>query len=212
MKKLIIRTAIITLCVSIVLAISVIGILSFCAPAVMMRLTASLGMKGISGDFAYEEYARSGDISYLARSFELAAEKSDDRIAEERFRILYGEEGSEQRAAFDKYCAEYKAEKIDGVPALGYRMYLCGQAAAVKYRLASTAEEKTEVWAFAAAETDDKFSAGNPVVMLCVEALSREDGEFCIELYGAIRAETRFDSSALDYIAIVNLLEGTVHA
>ena len=212
MKKLVIKTAIITFCASIVLAISVIGILSFCAPAVMMRLTASLGMRGISGDFAYEEYARSGDISYLARSFELAAEHSDDRVAEERFRILYGEEGSEERAAFDKYCAEYRAETIDGVPVLNYRMYLCGQAAAVKYRLASSAEEKTKVWAFALDETDDNFSIGNPVVMLAVEALSFEDTAFCGELLERITVTARFNRSAPDYLAIINLLEGVVHA
>lgn len=210
MKKIILKTALITLGITLLLAISVFGLVSAFAPAAMMRLTASLGMTSVSGDYAYEEYKRSGDLSYLARAFEIAAEKSDDRTAEERFELLYGEEGSEARAAFGEYCAAYTYEPVEDVPAIDYRAFICGQAACVKYRLSESAEEKEAVWAFAERETDAAFPSGNPVVALSVEAVSVRDASFCRTLLAKLAA-SRFDKEARDYKAIVKLLEGNAN-
>lgn len=73
MKKLILKTAFITLGVTIVLAFAVFGIVSLVAPAQMMELTLSLGLERIGADYAYQEYERSGDTVYLARAFEICA-------------------------------------------------------------------------------------------------------------------------------------------
>ena len=52
MKKLILKTAFITLGVTIVLAFAVFGIVSLVAPAQMMELTLSLGLDRIGAVYA----------------------------------------------------------------------------------------------------------------------------------------------------------------
>ncbi|MGN1077299.1 MAG: hypothetical protein ACI4ST_02170, partial [Candidatus Gallimonas sp.] len=157
MKKLVLKTAIITFVVTAVLAIAAFGVTSFLAPSVMMRFTASLGLESVSGDYAYQEYERSGDLSYLARSFLIAADRDSDKKANERFTVLYGEDGSERREAFSAYCAEYTVDDSslpESARGLEYRMYLCGRAAVVRYRLADGAEAEGAVCDFAVSETD----------------------------------------------------------
>lgn len=208
MKKLVLKTAIITFVVTAVLAIAAFGVTSFLAPSVMMRFTASLGLESVSGDYAYQEYERSGDLSYLARSFLIAADRDSDKKANERFTVLYGEEGSERREAFSAYCAEYTVDDSslpESARGLEYRMYLCGRAAVVRYRLADGAEAEGAVCDFAVSETDKAFSAGNPVVALALSAASAEDGEFCALLLERIDA-AGFDHSGV-YNDIVTILE-----
>lgn len=208
MKKLILKTAIVTFVVTVILAVAAFGVASFIAPATMMRFTASLGLESVSGDYAYQEYERSGDLSYLARAFLIAAEKDSDKKANERFDVLYGEEGSERREAFSAFCAEYTVDDSslpESARGLQYRMYLCGKAAVVKYRLAQSAETKGAVCDFAVSETDKAFPAGNPVVALAICAASSEDGAFCALLLEKISA-AGFDQSG-EYNDIVTILE-----
>ena len=68
MRKIILKTALITLGVVIVLAVAAFGIASLCVPAAMSDLTYSLGMEAISSDYAFQEYERSGSLAYLSRS------------------------------------------------------------------------------------------------------------------------------------------------
>ena len=208
MKKTITRTALLTLGITIILAIAVFGIVSFCLPSVMMDFTASLGMKSLSGDYAYQEFERSGSVDCLVRSFVIAAEKENDRIAEERFTILYGEEGSEERDKFNEYCDSYEVDYSEAGNVGGtMSSYLLGLASRVKYRLAKASYEKKEdACEFAVSATEKSFPQGNPVVYLAVEALDNEDGEFCKTLLEKIKAAS-FEESA-DYSYIVKLLEG----
>ncbi len=182
MKKLILKTALITLIITLILAVAVFGILSFSAPAAMMNFTASLGMDTISADYAFQEYERSGSLSHLSRSFLVAAEHGQNRKADERFTILYGEEGSTRREAFATFCAEYVVDSSDlpagSVAEYNYRGYLCGQAAVVKYRLAKTEEARRAVCAFAIAETPKNFPAGNPAIALTLAVAEAKDGVF----------------------------------
>ena len=212
MKKTIINTALITLGISVVLAIAIFGIVSFCFPYVMMDFTASLGMKNLSGDYAYQEYERSGNIECLARSFVIAAEQGSDRTAEERFVILYGEDESEARDKFDAYCASYKVDSSNaGNVEVSMRSYILGLASRVRYRLAKTSEEKRqEVCNFAIQATDTSFPQGNPVVYLASEAVRKEDGAFC-ELLNTALSEAGFEENSY-YVAIVKLLEKTYQA
>ena len=208
MKKTILRTALITLGISLVMAVAVFGIVSFCFPYVMMNFTASLGMKNISGDYAYQEFERSGSIDCLARSFIIAAEEKKDRAAHERFVILYGEDESEARQKFDEYCASYEVDASDaGNVEVSMRSYLLGLASRVKYRLAKTSEEKKqEVCEFALKATDSTFPQGNPVVYLAIEAVEYEDAAFCEMLATALEG-AGFEANA-DYKAILKLLQG----
>ena len=135
MRKIILKTAFITLGVVIVLAVAAFGVASLCVPAAMSDLAYSLGMEAISSDYAYQEYERSGDLAYLARSFELAATHGRDEQAEERFDILYASDG------FADLCAQRDAQippvVVEGEQiTYSYRDYVCGLEACVMYRLA----------------------------------------------------------------------------
>ena len=202
-KKLILKTAIASLLVICVLLLALFGILSYCAPVTMMKLSSSLGLDSMSGDYAYEAYGRSGDVEYLARAFEIAAESGHDVKASERFDTLYEHED------FAKYCAsvdeQFKASEDRGA-VYGYRAYVCGQAARVKYRLALEDTEKAEVAAFALSETEEGFPAGNPLLALALEAASAGDASFCSFLLETLRAGG-FPEENGAYINIVNILE-----
>lgn len=199
MKRLILKTASITFVASVVVLVSVFGVLSLCAPAFMSNLTGSLGLDGLSADYAYQEYGRSKDLSYLARSFEIAAAEHSDKKAAERFEKLYGD------ANFNSFCEERDAAAYEGAPVYRYRAYVCGQGACVKYRLAETEEEKNSVAAFAAEETESTFPAGNPLVFLAVEAAGNKDKSFCTVLLQTMQTKG-FEQNG-DYRNIVKILE-----
>ena len=202
-KKLIVKTVLISICVILVLALSLFGILSYCAPATMMDLSSSLGLDSMSGDYAYEEYGRSGKVEYLARAFEIAAEEKRDAKASELFDMLYAHED------FAKHCAavdEQFKDDENGGAMYGYRAYICGQAAQVKYRLASEDGEKAEVAAFALLETEESFPAGNPLLALSMAAVEAKDAAFCASLLETFRAGD-FPEDNGAYINIVKLLE-----
>ncbi len=207
MKKLILKTALITLGAAVACGVILVVILCFAAPRTMMELTASLGMDGVSGNFAYAEYERSGDLDCLARSFLIAQASGDDETALARFETLYADEG------FAAYC-EAGAPKDDSIdenelPAYGYRDYLTGIAARVKYRLAVTEEERTAAIAFAVKETETSFPRGNPLIALAAEVAGRGEGERAA-LLSAIR-EGGFEHNS-QYDAIVNILEENANA
>lgn len=212
MKKTITRTALITLGITLVMAIAVFGIVSFCFPYVMMDFTASLGMKSLSGDYAYQEYERSGDMDCLVRSFVIAAEKEKDRIADDRFTILYGEDGSEARGKFNEYCDSYEIDTSnEGGVEVSMRSYLLGLASRVKYRLAKTSEEKIDkAREFAIEATDKSFPQGNPVVYLAVEAVEKNDNAFCKLLLEEIKKDEYDFEQNTNYRNIVKLLEGSI--
>lgn len=216
MKKIVLRTIWITLGVALILGISIFGILSFCAPAVMMDFSASLGLTGISGDYAYQEYLQSGDIACLAHAFETAASSGRDLVAETRFDLLYENEG------FDEFCTAQDQKSVAGAPKLGYRSTVCGYAAEIKYRLAETEEDKDAVCDFAIGETNAEFPAGNPVYFLANEAAEKKDGAFCTLLAEKLRASDKFSQlrkesllpeaeqseGCLLFVKIIEILEG----
>lgn len=185
-KKTISRTIWITLSVLIILGISAFGILSFCAPSMMMDFSDSLGLTGISGDYAYQEYLQSGDIDCLARSFETAAVVGRDKIAATRFEALYENE------QFDSYCAEQDESDYAGAPKLVYRSYVCGLAVEVKYRLCATDEERAEVCNFALTETKADFPENNPLFVLANMAIEKKDVAFCASLAETMKTSNKF--------------------
>lgn len=211
MKKLILKTALITFGVTIILAVSLFGIVSFCAPASMMRFCESLGLENISGDYAYQEYQNTKELSYLAHAFEVAADGGSYVTADERFEELYGEENSDQRSFFAAFCKMQNNSALpDGVPAYGYRAYLCGRAACVKYHLARTDDERAEVCAFAIGEAEPALSEDSPLFALALEAIDREDGAFCALLREKISAETKFEKENEYYQTLENFLSDAV--
>ena len=200
MKKLILKTALITLGVVIVLAVAAFGVASLCAPAAMSDFTYSLGMNVISGDYAYQEYERSGDLSYLARSFEIAATTGRDEKAQQRFDALYSADG------FDEMCERRNEQtaQVDGLPDVGYdyRNYICGLGACVRYRLAGSDEARQQAISLALAETAQGFPSGNPVAALASEALKAKDAAFCRTLLAAVRAGSFEQNSLYEYVTV----------
>ncbi len=212
MKKIILKTALITFGVTIVLAISLFGIVSFCAPASMMRFCESIGLENISGDYAYQEYQNTKKLDYLAHSFEIAADHGSYSVADERFEELYGESGSERRQEFAEYCAQQDNSALnEKVPDFGYRAYLCGQAATVKYHLALTDDEKSAVCDFAIGETAEALSEDSPVISLAVACIDNKDGDFCSLLLGKVEGERKFLKENAHYQNLVKFLEEAVN-
>ncbi len=212
MKKLILKTAIITFFVTMIFAVSLFGIVSFFAPSAMMRFCATIGLENISGDYAYQAYMTTNEIDYLARAFEIAATNEKDDVAGKRFDELYGEADSEQRTKFSQYCTTQTLEKTgievpDAVASYDYRSAVCAQAAIVKSRTASSDEEKREVCEFAIEESCDEISADCPVTALASELSERNDGEFCNMLLNAIKRTDKFDTENSNYILVVNTLQ-----
>ena len=196
MKKVILKTALITLGVALILAISVFGIVSLSAPYAMMKFTASMGLDSVSGDYAFQEYERSGDIDCLVRSFLIAAESESYSRAKERFGKMQ-EEGEKVEA----YFKEASVPTGEGIPAYSFRDYVMGRAACVKYAL-----EEEDAISFAVAETKEAFPEGNPVAALTAAAASAKDKETCAALLAAVRAKN-FEASAY-YNSVIKILEG----
>ena len=199
-SKLALKTVLLTLAVIFILAISAFGIASLFAPKVMMDYTAKHGLKSISADYAFREYERSGDLSCLARSFIVSADVGLNQTADRRFTILYEDEG------FADFC---KLQDETLTPAEGisysYRGYVCGRAAVVRYRLASTEEDRTALLEFVELETEKRFPQGNPSIQLAAALARSGDSALCLRLLEALRAGD-FEENA-DYLAIVKILE-----
>ncbi len=202
MRKLVVKTSFITLGVCLILLLSLFGVLSLCVPYEMSKFTANLGLYTLSGDYAYQEYERSGDIKYLARSFEIAAERGGARKAESRFAGLIAHED------FETYCAERDEQMAQlETPPYKYKDYVYGRGSRAKYRLAKTEDEKEIVCAFAIEYTEDSFPAGNPVMTLAVEGASKQDGALCAMLLEKLQNGGRNFADNADYTSIVKILE-----
>lgn len=211
MKKLIIKTAFITFGVTVVLAVSLFGILSFCAPAAMMRLCDFIGLDGVGADYAYEEYRNGGDLGYLVRSVEMEMSAGNYAEAAKRFDELYGDENEtpKQREAFSDYCNAQGNSSPAGVPERTFRHYICGLAARAKYHLAQTDDQKLAVCAFAVSETETAVSADSPVFALALEAIRERNGDFCALLRARLMElgeEGRFDPSNEHYCKLIEYL------
>jgi len=171
MKKLIIRTAIITFVSALVIAAAVFGICSLAAPAAMMKFTASLGWTGASGDYAYSAYEKTGELSYLAYACD-AADRTNGGKAVERYEILIKAEG------FDEYCKQEdertSSEHIKGT----YSQYVSGRYACVLYREGDT-EKAIET---AAAAVKEEFPENNAVIALSTEIIGNKDKAACGKL------------------------------
>ena len=204
-SKLVLKTILLTLGVIVILALSVFGVASLLAPVTMMQFTDSLGLRAISGDYAYQEYLRSEDISYLSRAFLIAADVRSDETAAERFEELYA------RKEFPAYCEEQdnKVEKPGEMQGFSYRAYLCGIAAQVRYRLMRSEEEGDAVLAFAAEETGEDFPQGNPFVALTVAAAGEKDAAFCARIKAAL--EERSYPQNADLENIIAIREEVIH-
>lgn len=207
MKKLVFKTSLITFGVTLIMLVSVFGVLSLCVPYKMSDFSLTIGLDTLGGDYAYQEYERSGSIVYLARSFEIASKGGNAQKADNRFSLLVAHDG------FEEYCAQQdgKTSQDNAAPRYRYKDYIYGRGACVKYRLAKTETEKRKACKFALEHTDKEFIAGNPVVLLAIEAASNRDGAFCALLLDEIDGSgIEFEQNS-DYANIRKIMEGCVN-
>ena len=148
-----------------------------------------MGLDAISGDYAYQEYRRSGDINYLAYAFEVAANEGRPDAAAERFEEFYENEG------FTDYCKAQDGEDLgEDIPKLNYRSYACGLGACALYAVAETDEEKLEVYTFALSETSGEFEGNNPLCSLSSAAAGAGDAAFCKTILDNMQKEQKFNA------------------
>lgn len=192
MKKLILKTALITLGSAIVVLVAVFGLMSLWAPAIMMDFTASLGLDSISGDYAYQEYERSGKIDYLARSFIVSAHVGENEKAMKRFNLLRDSD------EFEPFCKAQSDIQLTEKQSITYESYLYAQGVVIMYRT-SPKEDWKDICDKAIEKTDASFPIGNPVAALATEAISKEDSAFCaVLLEEFVNAE--WNENQIDYM------------
>ncbi len=175
MKKLVLKTALITFGAALVLVALVFIIVSSSSPVAMMNLTASMGMDGASGDYAYTAYERTEEISYLAYSCEMAAIRKEDAAIVSRCETLFKHE------KFAEYCAKKDGEpdrapeEISQYVSGGYAQFLYGQYACALLRT----EEAEKAADFAIEAAGEAFPENNAAIALAIEAHSLEKKDFC---------------------------------
>lgn len=203
MKKIIIKTVLITLGIAVLAAVSVFGLCSFFSPASMMRICSEIGLDSVSADYAYAEYERSGEVSYLAYSCSVAAEAGNDRAAVTRFGILYSLDGEVYLA----FCKE-QDDAVD--PALqplisgSYDQYLNGLYVRSMYRTGNGEDALQR----AAEHTDASFPDNNPFITLALDAIGKNDTDFCKSILLAVRTLGYETQSYQDFI---NFLEEIIN-
>ncbi len=181
MKKLIIKTALITFVSAIVFAAALFGILSLFAPAAMMRFTASLGFRQLSGDYAYSVYTSTGDIEYLAYSCETAAE-SVQNVTAERYALLIEHDG------FSAYCQQKDAE-VAGSEYAEYVLSDYAQYSYGKYACALLRQGNGEgAIDFALSHLNGEFGQNNCVTALAMEGIRTQNEPFCQNLAARLKA------------------------
>ncbi len=200
MKKLIIKTALITFAAAIGLVFAVFGCLSLFAPSVMCSFTASIGLKGISGEYAYSTYLSSGELEYLAYSCEIASEQGA-KTAIERYEKLIGEEG------FLTYCAqadENRANNSSAPQNVGsFEQYCYGNYARALLRDG----RGLEAISFVLSKLGASFPANNCAISLAVEGISMGDKQFCTALKDGLTALSVSAEDGLLKSEIITILE-----
>ncbi len=207
-KKHVWQTILLTIGVVLILAVSAFGVASLTVPAAMMDLTASMGLTSISGDYAYQEYERSGDVGCLARSFIISATDKNYKMAEKRRAVLYADEGFESFLAEqgDIVVTDNKGEEVGRV---AYADYCNGLAATVRYHTADE-ESMSEVITFAVEKTAQEFPRQNPALMLSVEVARAGDKTTGSALLSAMEG-ANFDRENQDYQNIIHILEDVIN-
>lgn len=201
MKKLIVKTALITLLAAVVLGISIFGVCSLFAPAAMMRFTASIGLTGVSGDYAYSAYGKTGELSYLAYSCEIAAETNDGRACE-RYELFLSHEG------FSEYCLDRDEQAASALPGElaqyargGYEQYTYGKYVCSLLR----AGRADEAISYAVTSLKGDFPENNAVIALAMQAIKNNDKQVCTKLAAVLVADAI--SSNDECQEIISILE-----
>ncbi len=170
MKKLILKTALITFVSALVVVAAVFGSLSLFAPAVMSRFTASMGLETLSGDYAYSAYQRSGEIEYLAYSCEVSA-THEESVAVKRYEELFAVEG------FSVYCGtrDEKVEESMKAYVSTYEQFSYGNYACALYR----ENRKKDAIKAVLDRSQSPVPKNGALYLLANEGIRKGDKEFC---------------------------------
>ncbi len=203
MKNIVFKTIFLTLAVVIVLTISIFGIASLTVPAFMTDFTASLGLTEISGDYAFQEYERSGEVTYLVRSFLVAAHAERYELADERYGFIEKVDEEELTESCEEI--DENSDLHEAIEGFTCKNYVYGNAAVTKYHLAKTDDARTAALTLAIQKTEHGFPQGNPVLILAVDVSARKDEAFSREMVQKMQA-AGFEENKR-YQDIIKLLE-----
>ncbi len=179
MKKLILKTALITFAAALVVVAAVFGICSLAAPATMSRFTASIGLDGLSGDYAYSAYQSTGDIEHLAYSAEVAAARGDASTVK-KYEELFNHEG------FSAYCEKRNALVEEGLKKYvsDYGQFSYGNYACALLQAGEGDKAITAVVDYCKAPLSER----NALAVLAGEGMNRGDKEFCKKYADALKS------------------------
>ena len=166
--KVIVRAALTTLAVVLMLCAFMLLTLSFVFPSTMMQITYDMGMNAASVKYARRAYDYSGDVYYAAFATEVAILDDNTAMVAECGTLLIADD------EFATYCAGRNAQKP---PFLGtYEQYVYGQVYAAEYVGLQTSAEKSLVInkAFSSLENAG-FPQGNAVATIVVAAKKKGD-------------------------------------
>lgn len=161
MNKIIIKTALITICSLVVAAGAVFALWLVCSPQTMATSCEKTGNYSLAVTCADLRYKYTKDVNDLARCADDAVLSGKDNLICEYGEKLIAEEN------FEEVCKNRDGsvpENNGGIP-FGYKSYICGHTAAALYRSGNTAE---------AVETALK-GGENAFPKLVIEIASRSD-------------------------------------
>ncbi|MBR2330710.1 MAG: hypothetical protein IKA40_05630 [Clostridia bacterium] len=169
--KIIVRAALTTLAVVLMLCAFMVLALSFVFPSTMMQLTYDMGMNAVSVQYARRAYDYSGDVYYVAFATEVSIlDGNIENVAEYGTLLITDDE-------FATYCEGRNAQKPPLVVGT-YEQYVYGQVYSAEYVGLQTAAEKALVINKAFASIDGAgFPQGNAVATIVIAAKKKGDNE-----------------------------------
>lgn len=181
--KVVLRSILNTLAAIAVLFVSLMLTLILIFPSTMMGISYDLGMDNAAVYFAKTAYKRSGEVYYIAFATETAiGVKNTEKIDACGELLILDDE-------FSDYCAA-QDDKLSAKSGT-YRNYIYSNYCLAVYEEESGAKAAQ----IAIEETGNSFTKGNPVSVVLVYAMSKNEKDVVQTLYTAMQAITVSDDS-----------------
>lgn len=132
MNKLIIKTALITICTLVIASGAVFSLWLVCSPQTMASSCEKTGNYALAVTCADLRYKYTKNVYNLARSADDAILSGRDNLISDRGEKLLSHE------KFEEVCKTLDASSADNGLGFGYKAYICGHVSASQYRLGNT--------------------------------------------------------------------------
>lgn len=175
-EKLVIKTAVRTVLVLLILLVAAFAVLSFGFPGYMSDVTRNLGAYDMALAYCRLNYSYTGDSMDLADCFELCVLTDDDGgIISSGEELVLKPDFADVCKNMEQALGELSDEYLDGEQlVMDYSQRVKGKLAAAYYRADETI--KAIDYAFAA-NGADSFRSGNALIALSAEIRTARDGD-----------------------------------